>query len=86
MMTRSLPTLFDNADFQPMRFSSVVDRLFNEMVGANRAGFVPKMDVAETDKAFEITFELPGMEKKDINIEFENNMLTISGERRWDKE
>jgi len=86
MLTRNLPTMFNDTD-HPMRFSSVMDRLFDEMVNTNRRGsFIPKMDVAETDKSFEITAVLPGMEKNDINVEFENNTLTVSGERRWERE
>ncbi len=45
-------------------------------------GFVPATDIEETDKEFRIVFELPGMEKKDIKVSVEDNVLTVSGERK----
>ncbi len=43
---------------------------------------VPATDIEETDKEFRIVFELPGMEKKDIKVSVEDNVLTVSGERK----
>ena len=40
----------------------------------------PRMDVAETDKAIELTAELPGLEEKDVDINLADNILTIKGE------
>jgi HSP20 family protein len=44
------------------------------------------MDVAETDKEFEINVMLPGFEKDQIDVQFENHTLIISGERKWENE
>lgn len=46
----------------------------------------PAVDIAERDKAFEISVELPGMEEKDIQIRLANGNLSISGEKRDEKE
>lgn len=46
----------------------------------------PVVDVEETDHAYVITAELPGMEKKDINISVEDGTLLISGEKNSEKE
>ena len=46
----------------------------------------PKMDVSETDKEFKITAELPGVEEKDIDVSISNEMLTIKGEKKAEKE
>jgi len=46
---------------------------------------VPAIDLQETDDAFIISAELPGMDKKDISIGFDNNQLTISGEKKSEK-
>ena len=46
--------------------------------------FCPCMDVLEDDKMFIICMELPGMCDNDVNIEFEDNMLTISGTKCLD--
>ena len=47
---------------------------------------VPKMDVSETDKEIEITAELPGLEEKDIQLNFADNVLTIRGEKKNERE
>lgn len=42
---------------------------------------VPPVDVEETDEAYVVTAELPGFDKKDIEIELKNNILTLKGEK-----
>ena len=46
----------------------------------------PAVDVTEDDKAFKITAELPGLEEKDINVTVAGGMLTIKGEKSYEKE
>ena len=46
----------------------------------------PRMDLVETDKTFELTAELPGLEEKDVEINLSDNVLTIKGEKRSEKE
>jgi HSP20 family protein len=46
----------------------------------------PAVDVAEKDKAYEITAELPGMAEKDIEVTLANGTLTIKGEKQEEKE
>jgi HSP20 family protein len=41
----------------------------------------PAVDIEETEKAFLIKADLPGLKKEDIKITIEDNQLTISGER-----
>jgi len=47
---------------------------------------VPAVDVAETDKAYEITAELPGIDEKNIEVKFADGILTIKGEKKEEKE
>ena len=47
---------------------------------------MPAVDVAETDKAYEITAELPGMEEKNVAVKLANGVLSITGEKQEDKE
>jgi HSP20 family protein len=47
---------------------------------------VPAVDIAETDKAYEITAELPGMDEKNIEVKFADGVLTIRGEKKDEKE
>jgi len=49
-------------------------------------GLLPSMDVTETDKEIEITAELPGLEEKDVQINVADNLLTIRGEKKAEKE
>jgi HSP20 family protein len=46
----------------------------------------PAVDVAETDKAYEITAELPGMDEKNIEVNVANGGVTIKGEKKDEKE
>ena len=49
-------------------------------------GAAPAVDIAESDKAFELTAELPGMDEKSIEIKLVNGGLTIRGEKTQEKE
>jgi HSP20 family protein len=67
-----------------------IDRLFD---GFSRgfSGFparemMPSMDLSETDKEIEITAELPGLEEKDIQLNVADNVLTIRGEKKNERE
>jgi HSP20 family protein len=48
--------------------------------------WIPAMDLVETDDHFVLKADLPGMQESDVNIVFENNVLTMSGERRAEHE
>jgi HSP20 family protein len=50
------------------------------------SGRAPIVDVAEHANGYEITAELPGMEEKDIELTVSNDVLTIKGERKEEKE
>ena len=47
--------------------------------------WTPTVDISETDKHFLITAELPGVTKKDIKVEIDHGVLTISGERHFEE-
>jgi len=49
-------------------------------------GKAPAVDIVDTDKAYEITAELPGMDESNIDVKFSDGTLTIKGEKRDDKE
>ena len=46
----------------------------------------PRVDVAETDAGVEVTAELPGMDEKDIEVAVSNDLLTIKGEKKHERE
>jgi len=47
---------------------------------------MPAVDVVESDKAYEITADLPGMDEKNIEVKVADGVLTIKGERQEEKE
>jgi len=49
-------------------------------------GDTPAVDITETDKAYEVTAELPGMDEKNIDVKLTNGNLTIKGEKQEEKE
>jgi len=48
--------------------------------------WAPRVDIRETDDALLVQAELPGIDKKDIHLEVKDGVLTLSGERRYEKE
>jgi HSP20 family protein len=76
-------------DFVPASFSTLIDRFFNESVsraGGSAYSFVPRVDVFEDEKAFEIHVAVPGVNKEDFKLDLNDNLLTVSGERKYTKE
>lgn len=76
-------------DYVPTTFSNLIDRFFNETVsrtGGSAYSFVPRVDIVENDKAFEVHVAVPGMNKEDFTIDVKDNFLTISGERKLTQE
>lgn len=76
-------------DFVPTNFSSLIDRFFSESVGRSGGSaysFVPKVDIIENEKAFEIQVAIPGMKKEDFKLDVNDNVLTVTGERKFRKE
>lgn len=79
-----------------------VDRLFDQTFqgfgltpfGFSRPSFPrfsdgilkPTLDLGVTDKAYTITVEIPGVNEKDVKLEIVNDTLTISGEKKQEKE
>jgi HSP20 family protein len=76
-----------------MSLQHEIDRLFEDfsrgfptIAGNGATALMPSMDVTETDKEIEITAELPGLEEKDVQINIADNILTIRGEKKAEKE
>jgi HSP20 family protein len=69
-----------------------IDRLFDDFTRGFGFGtpmtnnLLPSIDVTETDKEIVITAELPGLERKDVDVTLEDNILTIRGEKRIETE
>jgi HSP20 family protein len=71
-----------------------MNRLFNTFFDAPATGngpgltrrWIPAMDLVESDDDFVLRADLPGLSENDVNIELEDNVLTISGERKAEHE
>ena len=61
-----------------------LSRNFSHLATAHST--VPCMDVSETDKAIEVAAELPGLEAKDIQLGLVDNVLTVRGEKKSERE
>src|SRR3954468_19875767 len=70
-----------------------MNRLFNTFFDTPTAGnggairrWVPAMELVETEDTYVLRGDLPGMSEADVQIEVENNVLTVSGEREAEHE
>jgi HSP20 family protein len=82
--------------WDPFReFSTLQDRmnrLFHDSFGEGRdealttTGFAPAVDVYEDEHNVTLKIEVPGIDEKDIDVRIENNVLTVHGERKFEKE
>lgn len=92
MSMRSLiPSLWnERGGPNPLRqLQREIDQIFARwpLMGAEGNGLLtPEVDVAETETTLEIMAELPGVDAKDIEITVDNDMLTIKGEKKAEKE
>jgi HSP20 family protein len=94
-MFRSLMPFSRRGDDPFALLQREINRLFDDSFGvalAPRAGngvptlLTPSIDVKETDKGIEIEAELPGVDEKDIQVTLEDDVLTIKGEKKLEKE
>jgi HSP20 family protein len=86
--------------WEPVRelnsLQSEMNRLFNTFFdtptttgnggGGGPRRWVPSMDLVETDSHFVLRADLPGLSEGDVAIELEDNVLTVSGERKAEHE
>ena len=76
-------------DYTPTAFSNLIHRFFNESLGrtgGSQYSFVPKVDITESEKAYELHVVVPGMNKDDFKIDLNDNFLTVSGERKTSRD
>jgi HSP20 family protein len=65
----------------------LAERFFGEMVpGAGMTAFSPPIDIVDRGNEIVVRADLPGMEQKDIQIELQDNVLTIRGERKDERQ
>jgi HSP20 family protein len=83
--------------FNPsLSLRSEIDRMIDRMVSPESVrrfwpelpstSLTPTMDVTETEKEYEVTAELPGLEERDVRVTLSDGVLTIRGEKKIDHE
>lgn len=79
--------------FDPFReLVGLQDRLFQGWTAQSgkeqltSGTFVPPVDVYEDEHSLVLKLEVPGVNEEDLNVSVENNVLTIKGERKFEKE
>ena len=69
-----------------------MNRLFQETAGTGETSlttsgaFIPPVDVYEDEHGLRLKLEVPGIDEKDLDVRIENNVLTIRGDRKFEKE
>jgi len=66
-------------NFVPSTFGDLIESALRD---TNNTGFVPQTDIIKSDKFIELQIIAPGMNKSDFTIDLNENVLTISGERK----
>jgi HSP20 family protein len=71
-----------------MRLQDELSRVFDDRAYRNgeSVGWTPACDIYEDEEGVTLRFDLAGVEPKDVDIRFENGVLTLRGERKLDKE
>jgi HSP20 family protein len=71
-------------DFGLFGLHREIDRLFSEFArGADgMQNIIPNIEISETDQAIEVSAEMPGLERQDVEISIDDDVLTIRGEKK----
>lgn len=78
------------SDIKP-KFPNIVEKFLGKKItdkvsNDQEVSVIPSVNIADEEKAFEVSVALPGLSKKDVKIEVQNNCLVISSEKQYKKE
>jgi len=73
------------------KFPNIIERFFGKNITRDNSGdvevaTVPSVNISDANKAFEVNVALPGLDKKDVKVEIQNNCLVISSEKQYENE
>ncbi|HEU4584271.1 MAG TPA: Hsp20/alpha crystallin family protein [Gemmatimonadaceae bacterium] len=77
---------FFGSNFPALNLRREIDRLFEDAGMPTAGRWIPAADVREDDNAIDIDIELAGLDPDDVDITVENGVLTVSGEKRTERE
>ena len=91
---RGLTTFTDQLIEPLTRLRSEVDRLFDDFparwpafqLGRLTPAAIPAVEMTETEKAYKLSFEVPGMEAGDIEVSVTDDLLIVSGEKKEERD
>ncbi len=70
----------------------MIDRIFDEFpyewptLSRGTKELIPAMDIFETDKGYEVEAEIPGIKREDIEVNINDRILTIKGEKKDERD
>ena len=77
MPKRNMYNIFDEVEqMMPQAFDHSLEN------GSSRLSYSPLMNVSETESAYLILMDLPGVKKKDVDVNLSNGIITVLGERK----
>ena len=86
------PSLFESSLEPWSDLRREIDRLFDSVLWTPSSNgvtgmqsWMPPMDVHDEDDLLRFTFEIPGVNPDDVNVTVENGVLTLSGEKKFEK-
>jgi HSP20 family protein len=80
-----------NLVISPNRIRREIDRMFDDFFRSPSMStdvdcdFMPRVNIRDSKDNVELTFELAGIDKKDIKVSVKDNTLTVSGERKFER-
>ncbi|HSS65651.1 MAG TPA: Hsp20/alpha crystallin family protein [Gammaproteobacteria bacterium] len=86
---RLFDQFLDEGWMRPMTgFSGIWDSPLFKSAGMDMRGLMesPRTDMSESDKEYELSIELPGMSEKDVEVTVHDNMITLKGEKKSERE
>jgi HSP20 family protein len=87
------PSLFESSLEPWSDLRREIDRLFDSVVGSPASSngltgmqtWMPPMDVEDHDDLLRLSFEIPGVNPDNVNVTVENGVLTVSGEKKFER-
>jgi HSP20 family protein len=78
------------SDIKP-KFPNIVEKFFGKKItddisNNEEVATVPSVNIADENAAFDVSVALPGLDKKDVKIEIQNDCLIVSSEKKYEKE
>lgn len=74
-----------------LKFPNIIEKFFGKNISDGTAknmdvATIPSVNISDANKAFEVSVALPGLDKKDVKVEIQNNCLLISSEKQYENE